>query len=147
MTTRNAKRFSLEEVKLAKRWDSSGINTLIAMERSTYHVKKKKHTHEMSYYITNSSINRLEQHKHKELTNAIRNHWTVESDNWIRDVVFGEDGVKNKQGNQAQIMGSFRTLTMRLFRKAGIKKIQAAVETFNDCADKFKIMLKKVNFL
>ena len=93
MTTRNAKLFSLEEVKLAKRWDSSGINTLIAMEHSTYHVKK--HTHEMSYYITNSSINRLEQHKHKELTNAIRNHWTVESDNWIRDVVFGEDGVKN----------------------------------------------------
>jgi len=33
---------------------------------------------------------------------------------------------------------------MRLFRKAGIKKIQAAVETFNDCADKFKIMQKLI---
>ena len=66
ITTRHARLFSLEDVKLAQRWDSSDINTLIAMERSTYHVKKKQHTHEVSYYITNLSIDNKDQYKHKE---------------------------------------------------------------------------------
>jgi len=39
----------------------------------------------------------------EELTQAIRFHWGVESNNLIRDVTFNEDLIKTKAGNQAQI--------------------------------------------
>lgn len=84
---------------------------------------------------------------YRELAGAIRNHWSVFSANWIRDVVFNEDNIKNKAGNQAQVMSSLRTLTMRLLRKEGTKNFQAAIEIFTDCVDKFKDMLKRVGFL
>ena len=34
-----------------------------------------------------------------ELAQAVRGHWAVESNNWIRDVSFREDGIKTKAGN------------------------------------------------
>jgi predicted transposase YbfD/YdcC len=32
----------------------------------------------------------------KELAMAIRKHWSIESDNWIRDVTLNEDKIKTK---------------------------------------------------
>lgn len=147
ITTRHAKVFSMKTKQLAKRWKNSAINTLVVMERNTYYVSKKKRTQETSYYITNQWVETTTPSIYRELASAIRNHWSVFSANWIRDVVFNEDNVKNKAGNQAQIMSSLRTLAMRLFRKDGAKNFQATIETFTDCVDKFKDMLKRVGFL
>ncbi|QTA85735.1 hypothetical protein [Desulfonema magnum] len=78
---------------------------------------------------------------------AVRKHWGVESDNRVGDLSFQEDRVKTGNGNQAQVMGSLRTLAIRIFRKAGISNFQAAVEKFTDCTDKFEDMLHKINFI
>ncbi|NOT84907.1 MAG: transposase, partial [Methylococcaceae bacterium] len=83
----------------------------------------------------------------RELTQAIRSHWGVESNNWIRDVTFKEDQVKTKAGNQAQIMALLRGLAIELIRKSAPKNFQAAIETFADSSSALESMLKQVKFL
>jgi predicted transposase YbfD/YdcC len=139
--------FSFAGVPLAKRWAKSGVQTLIVVERQTLHVAKEKTTHETSYYLTNQKVELQQQAEQKDLAQAIRRHWGVESDNWIRDVTFGEDQVRAKNGNQAHIMARLRTLAIDLFRRAGIQNFQAAIETFVDCPDEFEAMLRRVGFL
>ena len=82
-----------------------------------------------------------------ELTGAIRQHWHVESDNWIRDVTFDEDNVKMISANQAQGMGCLRNLAMRLLRRCDVKNFQEALEDFADCPSRFEALLRRVKFL
>lgn len=82
-----------------------------------------------------------------ELTRAIRQHWHVESDNWIRDVTLNEDHIKTTSPNQAQIMGSLRSLAMRFLRRFNVTNFQEALEDFADCPRKFEALLRRVNFL
>jgi len=145
--TRHLSFFSFAGVPLAKRWAKSGLQTLIVVERQTVHMAKEKTTHETSYYLTNQKVDPKQQAEQKDLAQAIRRHWGVESDNWIRDVTFGEDQVRTKNGNQAHIMARLRTLAIDLFRQAGIQNFQAAIETFVDCPDEFEAMLQRVGFL
>ena len=83
----------------------------------------------------------------KELTQAIRHHWGVESNNWIRDVTFNEDRIKTKAGNQSQIMALLRGLAIELIRKTSPKNFQAAIENFTDSVSTLESMLKQVKFL
>jgi predicted transposase YbfD/YdcC len=152
IATRSLSFFSFAGVPLAKRWAKSGLQALIVVERQTVHaelraVAKEKTTHETSYYLTNQKVDQGQLAEQKDLAQAIRRHWGVESDNWIRDVTFGEDQVRTKSGNQAHIMARLRTLAIDLFRKAGIQNFQAAIETFVDCPDEFEAMLQRVGFL
>ena len=83
----------------------------------------------------------------KELTQAIRRHWGVESNNWIRDATFHEDKVKTKAGNQAQVMGLLRGLAIELIRKTSPKNFKAAIEKFIDVPGHLESMLLQVKFL
>ena len=83
----------------------------------------------------------------EELTQAIRCHWGVESNNWIRDVTFNEDRIKTKAGNQSQIMALLRGLAIELIRKTSPKNFQAAIDTFADSVSTLESMLKQVKFL
>ena len=83
----------------------------------------------------------------EELTQAIRCHWGVESNNWIRDVTFNEDHTKTKAGNQSQIMALLRGLAIELIRKTSPKNFQAAIENFADSVSTLESMLKEVKFL
>ena len=131
VTTRRAQMFSLACVTLDPRWKDSGLSTLIVMERETFEVAKKKTTFETSYYVSNTVADPSDvKPVANELAQAIRKHWGVESNNWIRDVTFGEDSVKTKAGNQAHIMGSLRGLAIELIRKTSPKNFKAAIEKF-----------------
>jgi len=74
---------------------------------------------------------------------------TVESNNWQLDVALGEDRVRIKHGNQAQIMGKLRCFSMNLLRwaKTGTQNFQASIEKFADYPEPLISMLKQVNFL
>lgn len=147
ITVRRAKLFSMETLATDKRWKNSKLKSLVVIERETFETSTKKTSSETSYYITNQAVEKCPRNKTKELARAIRKHWSVESENWIRDVTFKEDKIKTKSGNQAQIMGGLRSLAVRLLRKAKVKNFQAAIETFADCADKFEAMLRRLKFL
>jgi len=147
ITTRHAELFSMNTQKLDSRWAESGLQTLVVVERETFDIKTENTSIERSYYITNQKVESSHTNISKELARAVRKHWSVESDNWIRDVTFNEDKVKTKYSNQAQVMSSLRSLAMSLLRKLGVKNFQEAIENFADNVNRFEIMLRRVKFL
>ena len=148
VTTRYAQLFSMASLTLATRWEDSDVNACLIMVRETFEIATKKTTLDTSYYISNQVLNAdAIQATANDLTQAVRRHWGVESDNWIRDVTFGEDRVKTKAGNQSQIMGRLRSLSIALIRKTKTKNFQAAIEKFTDSVSALEAMLRQVNFL
>jgi len=146
VTTRRARLFAMPAA--APRWKASGLGVCVAVERETFEVATRKTTAETSYYISNQAVPPgAAQATVEELAQAVRGHWGVESDNWIRDVTFNEDNVKTKSGNQAQIMGRLRGLAMALLRKTSAKNLQAAIERFTDSVSDLEAMLRQVKFL
>lgn len=148
VTTRSAQLFSLESLALDSRWQGSGLSVLIVIGRESFDTAKQKRTFETSYYISNS---KLKPHGEKalvqELAKAIRLHWGVESNNWIRDCTFNEDHIKTKAGNQAQVMALLRSLAIELIRKSATKNFRATIEKFMDSVHSLEVMLRQVNFL
>jgi predicted transposase YbfD/YdcC len=114
LTTRQGQCFAMAGVPLATRWRASGLHTLVVMQRETTTLTTQKTTSETAYYISNQELSGHLQAQAQELTGAIRQHWHVESDNWIRDVTFDEDHVKTKAANQAQVMSCLRSLALHL---------------------------------
>jgi hypothetical protein len=57
----------------------------------------------------------------EELTQAIRCHWCLEFNNWIRDVTYNKDNIKTKSGNHSQIMALLRRLAIEPIRKTSPK--------------------------
>jgi predicted transposase YbfD/YdcC len=148
VTTRKTQLFPLEALGLHARREDSGLSTLVVVERETFDVSKKKSSFEASYYVSNPILKLHDINlPAREFTQAIRSHWGVESNNWIRDVTFKEDQVKTKAGNQAQIMALLRGLAIELIRKSAPKNFQAAIETFADSSSALESMLKQVKFL
>lgn len=139
--TRKGAFFDMEKIEFAERWSESGIRTLIVMERQTIKTAQRKVSSEVSYYVSNQEVSPEQSNVQSELFTAIRRHWGVESENWIRDVTFNEDNVKTKCADQAHVMACLRTFVVKLFRQANLKNFQAALETFCDCPDKFEVFL------
>jgi len=142
---RKASFFAIESSLLDVRWNKSGLKGLVVMERTTEILKTGKITKEISYYVTNQPVGTTQAQQ--ELFQAIRRHWGVESDHWIRDVTFNEDHVKSTATNRGQILALLRTLTLYLFRKMKIKNMQEAIENFVDSPETFKRFLYEANFL
>jgi predicted transposase YbfD/YdcC len=148
VTARGAHLFSLTSLTLDSRWKNSGLSTLIVVERETFERATQKTSFETSYYVSNAVLEAdVTGPLIEELTQAIRCHWGVESNNWIRDVTFNEDHIKTKAGNQAQIMALLRGLAIELIRKTSPKNFQAAIENFADSVSTLESMLKEVKFL
>jgi len=139
--TREGAFFDLEKIEFPERWADSGLRTLVVMKRQTIQTARRKVSSEVSYYVSNQRISPEQPDVQSELFTAIRRHWGVESENWIRDVTFNEDNVKTKCADQAHVMACLRTFVVGLFRKANLENFQAAVETFCDCPDKFETFL------
>ena len=147
LTTREGQCFDRRALSLAPRWNDSGVPTLVVMKRHTLRLTTQKTTCATAYYISNQALNTDPQAQTMALTGAIRQHWHVESDNWIRDVTFNEDNVKTKSANQAQGLGCLRSLALRLLRRFNVKNFQEALEDFADCPSRFEALLRRVKFL
>lgn len=147
LTTRLGSTFHIDITKLHNRWKPSGVKTLVVIERDSIEMTTQKESYETSYYICNKKINTSSSHTSTALISAVRNHWAVESNNWILDVTFNEDNIKIKSSNQAQILGRLRTLSADLIRRSGVTKIKAAIESYADSNSTLLKMLKQVNFL
>jgi predicted transposase YbfD/YdcC len=148
VTTRKSHTFSLTSLILDSRWKNSGLSTLIVVERETFESAKQKTSFDTSYYVSNAVLaSGVIKPLAEELTQAIRCHWGVESNNWIRDNTFNEDHIKTKAGNQAQVMALLRGLAIELIRKTSPQNFQAAIENFTDSVSTLESMLKQVKFL
>jgi predicted transposase YbfD/YdcC len=144
---RQAAFFQIRHLEWDLRWAESGLTTLIVMARRTPDLTTQQRSTEISCYCANVSVDPVAIATQQELFQAIRGHWGVEADHYIRDVSFQEDKVKPKHINQAQVLASLRTLAIQLFREAGFVHFKAALETFADCPDQFEIFLIQSGFL
>jgi predicted transposase YbfD/YdcC len=147
LETRQGTLVALANLAVDPRWAASGFQTLVVMERQTLEVASQKRSAEASYYVSNLQVAPEQQPAQADLFNAIRGHWSVEADNYIRDVTFREDDIKTKNGNQGHILAGLRTLAMGLLRKTNIQNFRAALDDFADNAKLFKNFLEQVNFL
>ncbi len=146
---REGRFFSLQSEAFDSRWKESGLNVLIVMDRITTDIKKGRITSERSYYISNERggvAGKIGEGQKKELFNAIRNHWKVESNNHIRDVTFREDAVKTRNQNQGQVMSLLRTVAIKLIRKTGTDNFKEIIDSFKDSKKNLKKFLKNLNF-
>ncbi len=144
---RQATFFKISHLQLDSRWAQSNLTTLIVMARRTTQLATQKRSAEVSFYCSNVALDPADEATQRELFQAIRGHWGVEADNYIRDVSFQEDKVRTKHANQAQVLASLRTLAIQLFREADFDNFQAALETFADCPDQFEAFLVQYHFL
>jgi predicted transposase YbfD/YdcC len=86
LEVRQAALFDIGHLKLDPRWDESGLATLIVMSRRTSQLAKQKSAAEVSFYLSNAQVQPADEPLQIELFTAIRQHWHIESDNYIRDV-------------------------------------------------------------
>jgi predicted transposase YbfD/YdcC len=101
-------------VCLDSRWETSGICTLIVVERTRTKVKTGRISTETAYHISNVE---LTEKNALELFNAVRNHWQIEADNNIRDTNFGEDKVINlRSTNSARTLAVCISWVLNLIR-------------------------------
>ncbi len=77
------------------RWEKCGLATLITVNRTRFDCKTRQSTEERSFYMSNE-IPRT-QKQADELFLAVRNHWSVETTNHVRDVSFAEDKLRAKK--------------------------------------------------
>lgn len=81
----------IESLDRATRWMDCEIRTAIKVSRERYSIKSGKKSQETSYYLSNQRADLA------ELCVAVRNHWSVETNNHIRDVTLREDKLRSKK--------------------------------------------------
>ena len=147
-TARHTSVFSMKSLKFDKRWRDSGIKCLTVVKRESLEISTEKATSETSCYISNIPVDKsCGQQVADETARAVRGHWAVEADNYIRDKTFKEDDIKTKYGNQAQITGRLRGLAMAIIRGTGTNNFQEMIEEFTDSPESLKAVLKQAKFL
>ncbi len=116
---------------LHERWESTGMQTLIVMDRRTDDLKIGDTSAERSYYVSNQAASGHE----RELFDVIRGHWRIESMNWIRDVTFNEDHVRTQEPNTGHILSLLRTIALQLLQLLHPPNLKAKLEEFVDRPD------------
>jgi predicted transposase YbfD/YdcC len=147
VTSRTGLTYNINSHQLDKRWKDSGISTLVVIKRDVHQVNSDKTSQETSYYITNKNVQSRSLNRSKNLVEAVRRHWGVESNNWILDVTFNEDALKIKNGNQSQILGRLRGVCANLIRLSGAVNFQAAIESYQCSHPKLRKVLKQLKLL
>ena len=140
---RNYTFFDLKNEDLDKRWHQSNIVGLVKVHRHTLQLKRGKEESETSLYLTNRVWNNQQQAK--EFAEAIRGHWLVESDNYVRDVTLGEDSIKTPKGNTSRLLATIRTWALQLLRMTHCNNLRAQIERFSDCPEDLTKFLISTN--
>jgi predicted transposase YbfD/YdcC len=131
----------ISSARKAGRWKNCEVNTIIKVSRYREEIKIEKQSFETSYYISNQDENV------GELCVAIRRHWSVETNNHIRDVTLNEDKLRSKNKNVNRVLAGIRTLVTQVLNKTKCLNKKAQIEDFADNFDLLLATLKKFNFL
>lgn len=127
---RRATIYPLNVDYLDERWKDSGIQTLIAVHRQRTRVKNGKFSQEVACLVSNKiASNELIG---LELFGGIRNHWSVESDNYVKDVTMGEDYIRCKYSHRIRAIASVFSVALNLMIKKNItNNVRVVREDFN----------------
>lgn len=88
--------FDVSKEYFDKRWKTTNFQSLFKVIRHRTLLKTGEHRQETAYYISNGKpLN--EDEAAVEYFDAIRNHWSVEVNNHVRDVTLSEDNLRTKK--------------------------------------------------
>lgn len=142
---RTYRSFTLKNARLDKRWSQANFQTIIKVERESYHCKSKAESSETAYYISNQKTLKYDT-KH-ELFCAIRNHWNIETNNYIRDVSLKEDSFKSTFPKLSHNMAICRTFVLNMIYLLKPNNIKEMLDNFTDDIQLLFLSLKEANFL
>ena len=89
--TRIYRFYDVLELEKDERWQRCQIKTAVKVGRERIEIKTAKTSVEESFYVMN------EVGRYEELAQAVRLHWSVETNNHIRDVSLQEDRMRSKK--------------------------------------------------
>ena len=138
--------FDIRGGDFEKRWQHSGLSTLVKVQRHFTGIKTGREQKQTSYYISNQPIAKKSTATAKELLQAIRGHWSVEADNYVRDVLFSEDHIPTPRGNATRALASIRSWAVQILRKTGAKNLTAKMEQLWDCPKTLEQTLNNIGF-
>jgi predicted transposase YbfD/YdcC len=137
--------YNLKNPYLDDRWHYANFRTIIKVERLRYNKNYILQSSETAYYISNQALNQNQDDI--QLFQAIRNHWVIEANNYIRDVTLREDDLKTKIPEVSKNMSLCRTCVLNLITLLKPKNIKAKLEEFEDNFEALLDWLKKIKFL
>ena len=131
--TQHFKAYDVSREYFDKRWKKVEFQTMIQVKRTRFENKSGKYSEETSYYMSNQKVTTLVQAK--VLFKAIKEHWAVETNNYIRDVILKEDKLKSILKAVSLTTSIIRTLITNMLK---IIEPQNMVAQFEDFAENFK---------
>lgn len=87
------KQYDIRQEYVDKRWKTSNLSSLIEVQRERLEVKTGKESFQTDLYMTNIEPDG------EDCFAPIRNHWSVEVNNHVRDVTLKEDQLKTKKSH------------------------------------------------
>lgn len=95
------------------KWQATQMKTVIVVERTRLRTKNKQESQETAFFVSNLS---LDEQTGMELFQAVRNHWAIEADHYVRDVGFGEDKLKCFESNRCRALAAILNTAMNIIR-------------------------------
>ena len=96
--------------------DWKNLQTIIKIEKQTYHKSKDKTVKEQRYYIS-CQLNTSEM-----FLNYTRNHWLIENKlHWSLDVILKEDESRKRNNNVAENFSIILKLVLKLLQEKQLK--------------------------
>lgn len=97
-----------------ERWAQCQISTAVQVTRTRRELKSGKASEETSYYLSNQTTN------YAELCVAVRRHWSVETNNHLRDVTLREDQMRSKKRRPTASWQASGRWSRRSYRPPGV---------------------------
>ena len=122
--------YSLAGLGKAKRWDKSGLTTVMVVRRVRRTLAGVERSQTVSYFVTNGTVS--SQSEADGFYDAIRGHWGIETMHHRRDVVLAEDDLQSKFSPLQRTLSVLRTLTLSLLHSLKPKNMAAQLNDFAD---------------
>lgn len=87
--------FDIRQEYIDKRWNICALKALVKVNRKRLDLRTNKESSEIAYYMSNLIPNNAIIAK--DIFDAVRQHWSVEVTNHIRDVTLNEDKFRTKK--------------------------------------------------
>ena len=106
--------YEITSVCFEPKWKGCGLATLIVVERTSTQSKTGKTSQETSFYVSNHNPATVES---EVMGRAIREHWAIEADHWVRDATFQEDRIRCKEPARSKAVASLISVAANLLRE------------------------------
>lgn len=148
--------YHIRDEHFEKRWKNSDLTTCIHVHRHFTDLKTGKISEEKTFYITNAWLEKAPKDnipkdrlifQARNVCNAVREHWTIEADNYVRDVSFKEDECKAPKSKTSKVMAILRTIAIDWLKLQKPNNFKELAEFFSDCPKIFEQKLKLSKFI